>query len=68
MDGLKNYSKTIPYHKLLELILKPNLAYMVTLVTYHQQKPETVQAKILEKIQHHFQVIDKVKTMQFQVF
>ena len=47
---------------------KPNLAYMVTLVTYHQRKPGTVQAKIREKIQHHFQVIDKVKMMQFQVF
>ena len=41
---------------------------MVTLVTYHQRKPATVLAKNQEKIRHHFQVIDKVKMMQFQVF
>ena len=45
-----------------------DLAYMVTLVTYHQQMPATVQAKIPGKIPHHFQAIDKVKMTQYQVF
>ena len=44
------------------------LAYMGKMVKDHQQKPVTVQATILEKTNHHFQVIDRVKMRQFQVF